>query len=216
MSSAEGVLDSRPVSARRTLAGAAINNVADRGSPARSRRRCSSWAGDQRNHVDPASPEPDWEWVEIFNNTARSSTSRIRAMYSMMMTMLRLRRRILHRGRSHGATGVLFDARFKRRHAGELKAAWSAAWISSRDDLDRSNEWGRYDCDLEQFDGRIGETQSTMSATADDDRAATVVAYDDGAAAADAPPITVQARFSCRTLRRIRRRRQLDDGRQYE
>ena len=119
VSSANGALGAH-VSVQTTLPGAAINNMADRGTPGTvPGGGAASGLVISEIMYDPASPEPDWEWVEIFNNTgALDRLRRTRTMYSMMMTMLRLRRRISLRARS----------RRGRRACCSMRARAEARW----------------------------------------------------------------------------------------
>ena len=61
------------VSVQTTLPGTPINSVADRGTPGVvPGGGAASGLSISEIMYDPASTEPAWEWVEIFNNTGSS------------------------------------------------------------------------------------------------------------------------------------------------
>jgi len=185
VASANGALGAH-VSVQTTLPGAALNNVADRGTPGAVPGGGAA-AGLVISEImyDPASAEPVWEWVEIFNNTGATidfgSTNYVfdddddSSLTAANITSGTI---------AQGAVGVLFNASANGNTVENMKAAWGAAVnfipVNTWTDLTNSGDaiaiWS-------SFAAYQAETQATSSPRRTMNNAAVAVAYDNSAAA---------------------------------
>jgi hypothetical protein len=182
VSSADGELGAH-VSVQTTLPGAAINNVADRGTPGAVPGGGAA-AGLVISEImyDPASPEP--EWVEIFNNSGVpvdfANTGYVfdddddASLTAANITTGTI---------AQGATGVLFNASASGSTLENMQAAWGAGVnfipVTTWTDLTNSGDTFAIWSSLAAYQA---ETQSTMSPRRTTSNAATVVTYDNSAA----------------------------------
>jgi hypothetical protein len=174
------------VSVQTTLPGAPINNVADRGTPGVVPSGGAA-AGLVISEVmyDPASSEPVWEWVEIFNNTGTTIDFGVTGFVfddddEASLTAAN----IISGSIAHGATGVLYNAAASGNTLENMQAAWGESvnfipvttWTSMGNDGDTIAVWS-------SLAAYQSETQSTMSPRRTTNNAAAVVAYDDNTTA---------------------------------
>lgn len=170
------------VSVQTTLAGAPLNNVADRGTPG-----VVPGGGAAPGLViseimyDPASSEPAWEWVEIYNNTGSAIDFGATPYVfddddEASLTTANIKSGTI----AQGATGVLFNAGSGGNTLANMQAAWGAgvnfipvtAWTDLTNGGDMIAIWS-------SLAAYLNETQSTMSPRRTTHNAAAVVAYDD-------------------------------------
>jgi hypothetical protein len=170
------------VSVQTTLAGAALNNVADRGTPG-----VVPGGGAAPGLIiseimyDPASAEPAWEWVEVYNNTG--STIDFGATHYVFDDddEASLATANITSGTiAQGAVGVLFNASASGNTLANMQAAWGAGinfipvttWTDLTNGGDTIAVWS-------SLAAYLSETQSTMSPRRTTQNAAAVLAYDD-------------------------------------
>lgn len=181
VSSAVGVPGAHE-SVQTTLPGAPLNNVADRGSPG-AVPSGGATAGLVISEImyDPASDEPDWEWVEIFNNSGATidfgSTGYVfdddddGSLTAANITSGTI---------AQGANGVLFNASASDSTLENMKAAWGAGVnfipVTTWTDLTNSGDTIAIWSSLAAYQA---ETQSTTAPRRTTANAAIAVAYDD-------------------------------------
>lgn len=168
-----------------TLPGTPINSVADRGTPgAVPGGGAAPGLLISEIMYDPASSEPAWEWVEVFNNTGSTidfgNTAYVfdddddASMTSPNITSGTI---------AAGATGVLYNASGSGSTIEQMKAAWGATVnfipVSTWTDLTNSGDSIAIWSSLAAYQS---ETQSATSPRRTMTHAASVVAYDDNAA----------------------------------
>jgi hypothetical protein len=170
-------------SVQTTLPGASVNNVADRGTPG-AVPAGSAATGLLISEImyDPASAEPAWEWVEVFNNTGSlidfSSTGYV---FDDDDDASLSTPNIVSGSIQPGATGVLFNAAANGTTLDNMKAAWGASinfipvstWTDLANGGDTLAIWG-------SLAAYQAETQSTTSPRRTTGNAAAAVTYDDG------------------------------------
>jgi hypothetical protein len=172
------------VSVQTTLSGAPINNVADRGTPG-----VVPGGGAAPGLIisevmyDPASSEPAWEWLEVYNNTG--STIDFGAtpyVFDDDDDASLAAANITSGSIAQGATGVLFNAAPSGNTLANMKAAWGEGInfipVSTWTDLTNGGDTIAIWSSLAAY---LSETQSTMSPRRTTHNAAAVVAYDDNA-----------------------------------
>jgi hypothetical protein len=171
------------VSVQTTLAGSPLNNVADRGTPG-AVPGGGATAGLVISEImyDPASSEPAWEWVEVYNNTG-STIDFAATPYvfdddddQASLTTANIKSGSI----AQGATGVLFNTEASANTLANMQAAWGADinFIPVTDWADLTNT-GDVIAIWSSLDAYLHETQSTMSPWRTTDNAAAVVTYDD-------------------------------------
>jgi hypothetical protein len=183
VASADGALGAHQ-SVQTTLPGTAINNVLDRGTPgAVPGGGATSGLVISEIMYDPASNEPAWEWVEVFNNTG--STLDFGATHYVIdddddasLTAANITSGTI----TQGATGVLFNA--NANTLANMKAAWdeSVNFVPVTTWTDLSNV-GDTIAIWSSLSAYQSETQSAMSPRRTTNNAAAVVAFDDNTAA---------------------------------
>jgi predicted secreted protein len=182
--SASGAFGAR-TSVQTTLPGTAINNVADRGTPGVVPGGGAA-AGLLITEVmyDPASAEPAWEWVEVYNNTGASiDFGATHYVFDDDDDASLTAANITSGTIAQGATGVLFNASTTGNTLANMQAAWGAGinfipvttWTDMTNTGDTIAVWSS----LASYQS---ETQSTMSPRRTTSHAAAVLAYDDNAA----------------------------------
>jgi hypothetical protein len=185
VSSVDGVLSAH-VSVQTTLPGAPVNNVADRGSPGAVPGGGAA-AGLVISEImyDPASAEPDWEWVEIFNNSGATidfgSTGYVfdddddGSLTAANITSGTI---------AQGANGVLFNASASGSTLENMRAAWGAGVnfipVTTWTDLTNSGDTIAIWSSLAAYQAEAQSTTSPRRTTAN---AAIAVTYDNSAAA---------------------------------
>jgi hypothetical protein len=174
------------VSVQTTISGAPLNSVADRGTPG-----VVPGGGAAPGLViseimyDPASPEPNWEWVELYNNTGATIDFAVTPYVfddddEASLTTANIKSGSL----AQGATGVLFNAGSGGNTLADMQAAWGAgvnfipvtAWTDLTNGGDTIAIWN-------SLAGYLSETQSTMSPRRTMNNAAAAVTYATTAAA---------------------------------
>ena len=140
------------VSVQTTISGSPINNVADRGTPGVvPGGGAASGLIISEIMYDPASAEPAWEWVEVFNNTG--STIDFGATHYVFDDddEASLATANITSGTiAQGATGVLFNASGSGNTLANMQAAWGQGInFIPVTDVDRSDERRRHDRGLE-------------------------------------------------------------------
>ena len=162
------------------LPGAAINDVADRGTPGTVPGGGAA-AGLLITEVmyDPASAEPDWEWVELFNNTGSPiNFGATPYVFDDDDDGSLLATNIESGSIAAGATGVLFNA--AENTLANMTEAWGSGinfipvttWTDLTNAGDTIAVWS-------SFTAYASETQSTMAPRRTTNNAAAVVTYDD-------------------------------------
>jgi hypothetical protein len=170
------------VSVQTTLPGTPINDVDDRGTPGVVPAGGAA-AGLIISEVmyDSASPEPAWEWVELFNNTgAAIDFSATRFVFDDDDEASLTAENITSGSIAQGSTGVLFNASASGNTLENMKAAWGetinfipvTTWTGMGNDGDAIAVWS-------SLAAYQAETQSTMSPRRTMNNAAAVVPYDD-------------------------------------
>ena len=179
--SADGAFGAH-ISVQTKLPGTPLNNVADRGTPG-----VVPGGGAATGLViseimyDPASAEPAWEWVELFNNSGSPIDFGATPYVfdddddSSLMTP-----NITSGSIAQGATGVLFDAAVSGNTLANMKAAWGeginfipvGAWTDLANGGDTVAIWS-------SMASYQAETQSATSPRRTTNNAAAWVAYDD-------------------------------------
>jgi hypothetical protein len=172
------------VSVQTTIPGTPINSVADRGTPgAVPGGGAASGLLISEIMYDPASPEPAWEWVEVFNNTGSAidfgSTHYVfdddddssLATANITSGMI-----------AQGAAGVLFNASASGNTLANMQAAWGQGInfipVTTWTDLTNGGDTVAIWSSLASY---LSETQSTMSPRRTTHNAAATVAYDTNA-----------------------------------
>jgi hypothetical protein len=130
---------------------------------------------------DPASPEPAWEWVEVYNNTGSTIDFDVTPYVfddddDASFTAANITSGTV----ANGATAVLFDAAGSGNTLANMTAAWGSGinfipvstWTNMANDGDTIAIWS-------SLAAYQGETQSTTSPRRTTNNAAAVVAYDD-------------------------------------
>lgn len=183
--SANGALGAH-VSVQTTLPGTPLNDVADRGTPG-SVPGGGAAAGLFITEVmyDPASPEPAWEWVELFNNTGASIDFGTTQYVFDDDDDASLGAANIQSGTiDQGATGVLFNASASGSTLANMKAAWGESInfipVTSWTDLSNTGDTFAIWPSLAAYQA---ETQSPTTPRRTTTNAASVVAFDDNAAA---------------------------------
>jgi hypothetical protein len=174
------------VSIQTTTPGSPVNNVADRGTPG-----VAPGGGAASGLIiseimyDPASSEPAWEWVELYNNTGTTiDFGTTHYVFDDDDDASFATANITSGTIAQGATGVLFNASGSGNTLANMQAAWGqginfipvSAWTDLTNGGDTIAIWN-------SLANYLGETQSTMSPRRTMNNAAAVVAYDDNAAA---------------------------------
>jgi hypothetical protein len=182
VSSANGALGAY-VSVQTTLPGAAINDVADRGTPG------AVPAGGAAEGLlisevmyDPASAEPTWEWVEVFNNTGAPIDFGATPYVFDDDDDASLSAENVKSGTiAQGATAVLFNASPNNSNTlANMTAAWGGGvnfipvitWTDLTNTGDTVALWS-------SLSAYQGETQSMTAPRRTTNNAAAVVAFDD-------------------------------------
>jgi hypothetical protein len=173
-------------SVQTTLPGAALNNVADRGTPGTvPGGGAASGLLISEIMYDPASSEPAWEWVEIFNNTGAlidfGSTGYV---FDDDDDSSLVAANINSGTIAQGATGVLFNAAATGTTIENMKTAWGqgvnfipvTTWTDLANGGDTVAIWS-------SLGAYQAEAQSSTTPRRTTANAAAVVAYDDNAAA---------------------------------
>ena len=183
VSSANGGLGAH-VSVQTTLPGAALNNVADRGTPGAVPGGGAA-AGLIISEImyDPASAEPAWEWVELYNNTGSlidfgATPGVFDDVGDSSFTVANITSGSI----AQGGVGVLFNAAASGSTLVDMKAAWGegvnfipvTAWTDLANGGDTVAVWS-------SLAAYQGETQASTTPRRTTNNAAAVVAYDDNA-----------------------------------
>ena len=170
------------VSVQTTLSGAAINDVADRGTPGAVPAGGAA-AGLLISEVmyDPASQEPAWEWVEVFNNTGAAINFAATPYVFDDDDDASLSAANVKSGAiAEGTTAVLFNASPTNGNTlTNLAAAWGGGvnfipvitWTDLTNTGDTIALWN-------SLSAYQGETQSTTAPRRTTKNAAAVVAFD--------------------------------------
>jgi Lamin Tail Domain len=173
------------VSVQTTIPGSPVNNVADRGTPGVvPGGGAASALIISEIMYDPASAEPAWEWVEVYNNTG--STIDFGATHYVFDDddEASLATANIASGTiAQGATGVLFNASGSGNTLANMQAAWGAGinfipvttWTDLTNGGDAIAIWS-------SLSAYLSETQSTMSPRRTMNHAAAVVTYGTSAA----------------------------------
>jgi hypothetical protein len=179
--SADGAFGAH-ISVQTTLPGTPLNNVADRGTPGVvPGGGAASGLVISEIMYDPASAEPAWEWVELFNNTGTPIDFGVTPHVfdddddSSLTTA-----NITSGSIAQGATGVLFNAAATGNTLDNMKAAWGEGInfipLSTWTDLTNGGDTIAIWSSLASYQA---ETQSATSPRRTTNNAAAVVAYDD-------------------------------------
>ena len=173
------------VSVQTTLPGTPINSVADRGTPGVvPGGGAASGLLISEIMYDPASPEPAWEWVEVFNNTGSTiDFGTTHYVFDDDDDPSLATANITSGTIAQGATGVLFNASGSGNTLANMQAAWGqginfipvTTWTDLTNGGDTIAIWS-------SLAAYLGETQSTMSPRRTTHNAAAMVAYDDNVA----------------------------------
>jgi predicted secreted protein len=174
------------VSVQTTLPGAPINDVADRGTPGAVPGGGAA-AGLLITEImyDPASPEPAWEWVEVYNNTgAPIDFGTTNYVFDDDDDSSLAAANLTSGSIGQGATGVLFNAGAGGSQLGDMKAAWGdgvnfipvTSWTDMANGGDAIAIWS-------SLAAYQSETQSATSPRRTMNSAAATVAYDDNTTA---------------------------------
>jgi len=185
VSSSNGALGAH-VSVQTTLPGTAINNIADRGTPGTVPGGGAA-GGLVISEImyDPASPEPAWEWVEVYNNTGvaidfGASHYVFDDDDDASLTTANMSSGTI----AQGAVGVLFNASGSGSTLADMQAAWGAGAnfipVTTWTDLTNGGDTIAIWSSLAAYQS---ETQSATSPRRTTNNAAAVVAYDNSAAA---------------------------------
>ena len=185
VSSANGALGAH-VSVQTTLSGSALNNVADRGTPGTVPGGGAA-AGLIISEImyDPASAEPAWEWVELYNNTGSLiDFSAMPGVFDDIGDASFTSANITSGSIAQGGVGVLFNASASGSTLENMKAAWGqgvnfipvTAWTDLANGGDTVAVWS-------SLAAYQGETQMSTTPRRTTNNAAAVVAYDNSAAA---------------------------------
>lgn len=183
--SANGALGAH-VSVQTTRPGAAINDIADRGTPGAAPPGVAA-TGLLISEImyDPASSEPAWEWVEVVNNTGSAidfgATPHVfDDVGEGPMSTANIRSGTI----AQGATAVLFNATATGGNTlANMKAAWGGSvnfipvspWTELTNTGDTIAIWS-------SLAAYQDETESSTSPRRTTTHAAAVVTYDDSAA----------------------------------
>jgi hypothetical protein len=175
------------VSVQTTLPGAAINNVADRGTPGTfPGGGAASGLVISEIMYDPAStPETAWEWVEVMNNTGSDvDFGATKYVLDDDDDASFATANITSGTIAQGAVGVLFNASASSSTLANMQAAWGAGVnfipVTNWTDLTNGGDTIAIWSSLASYQA---ETQSSMSPRRTTSNAAAVVAYDNSAAA---------------------------------
>lgn len=174
------------VSVQTTLPGAPLNDVADRGTPG-TVPGGGATAGLLITEImyDPASPEPAWEWVELYNNTGASiDFGTTNYVFDDDDESSLAAANITSGSIAQSATGVLYNAGANGSQLADMKAAWGdgvnfipvTSWTEMANGGDAIAIWSS----LASYQS---ETQSMTSPRRTMTGAAAVVAYDDNTTA---------------------------------
>ena len=172
------------VSVQTTLPGAALNNVADRGTPGAVPGGGAA-AGLIISEImyDPASAEPAWEWVELYNNTGSLIDFGLTpGVFDDIGDSSFTAANIVSGTIAQGGVGVLYDAAASGSTLADMKAAWGegvnfipvTAWTDLANGGDIVAVWS-------SLAAYQGETQASTTPRRTTTNAAAVVAYDDNA-----------------------------------
>ncbi len=183
--SANGALGAH-MSMQTTIPGVSLNSIADRGTPGIVPSG-SAAAGLVITEImyDPASAEPAWEWVELYNNTgALIDFSATKYVFDddddPSLTAANITSGMI----AQGATGVLFNAGASGTTLANMQAAWGSDInfipVSNWTDMTNGGDTIAIWSSLASYQA---ETQSTTMPRRTTSHAAAVVAYDDNAAA---------------------------------
>jgi hypothetical protein len=185
VASANGALGAH-VSVQTTLSGTAINNVADRGTPgAVPGGGAAPGLLISEIMYDPASSEPAWEWVELYNNTgAGINFGSTPYVFDDDDDASLAAANITSGSIAQGAVGVLFNASASGNTLANMQAAWGNSVnfipVTTWTDLTNSGDTIAVWSSLSAYQA---ETQSTMSPRRTTTHAAATVTYDNVAGA---------------------------------
>jgi hypothetical protein len=174
------------VSVQTTLPGGSINSTADRGTPGTvPGGGAASGLVISEIMYDPASPEPGWEWVEIFNNTGSAIDFGATPYVFDDDDDGPLPSPNIAAGTiAQGAVGVLYNAGANGASLPDMQAAWGAginfipvsAWTDITNSGDTIAIWSSYAAYSTETDPADTPRRTT-------DNAAITVTFDDSATA---------------------------------
>ncbi len=174
------------ISVQTTTPGVSLNNIADRGTPgAVPSGNAAPGLLITEIMYDPASAEPAWEWVELYNNTGSLiDFSATKYVFDddddPSLTAANITSGMI----AQGETGVLFNAGASGTTLTNMQAAWGSDInfipVSNWTDMTNGGDTIAIWSSLASYQA---ETQSTMMPRRTTSHAAAVVAYDDNAAA---------------------------------